>query len=123
VSAVKTNIHREETYHRDPTIMAGTSRKSHILTNPFYVLLLIASTLFVVTALGYLVAPSVLDQMPAAGPGRVPQNASSKAFAAWLDRNAPLALGVEFVIMLVAAILAMLTDNWFAGVRKTPPAG
>jgi hypothetical protein len=103
--------------------MAGTSRKSQILNNPFYLLLLIASTLFVVTALGYLVAPSVLDQMPAAGPGRVPQNTSSKAFAAWLDRNAPLALGVEFVIMLVAAILAMLTDNWFAAVRKTPPAG
>ena len=61
--------------------------------------------------------------MPAAGPGRAAQNASSKAFAAWLDRNAPLALGIEFVVMLVAAILAMLTDNWFAAARKPPSAG
>ena len=101
--------------------MAGTARKSQVLANPFYLVLLIASTLFVVTALGYLVAPSVLEQVPAAGPGRVAQNASSKAVAAWLDRNAPLALGIEFVVMLVAAILAMLTDNWFSMSRKPPP--
>jgi hypothetical protein len=74
----------------------------------------------VVTTLGYLVAPTVLDQVPPAGPGRLAQNASSRAFAAWLDRNAPLALGVEFVVMLIAAVLAMLTDNWFGAPRQPP---
>jgi hypothetical protein len=100
--------------------MASKARKSQVLANPFYLVLLIASTLFVITALGYLVAPSVLDQMPAAGPGRGAQNGSSRAVAAWLDRNAPLTLGIEFIVMLITAVLAMLTDNWFSTARKPP---
>ena len=49
--------------------------------------------------------------------------ASMPGHGAWLDRNAPLALAIEFVIMLFAAILAMLTDNWFSASRKPPSAG
>jgi hypothetical protein len=93
--------------------MAGRSRKNPVFTNPFYVGLLAVSTLFVVTALAYLAAPGVLEQGPA------PQGPRSWALAEWLDRRAPLLLGVEFVVMLVAGVLAMLTDDWFAG-RSEP---
>ena len=56
--------------------------------------LLVASTLFVLTALGYLVSPYVLEPGRRPGPGR----GRSIALADWLDRNGPLALGVEFVV-------------------------
>jgi hypothetical protein len=54
--------------------------------NPFYVLLLAASTLFVLTILGYLVAPA---------PGQA-------GAGAWLERNAPAALGAELAVMLAS---------------------
>ena len=73
--------------------------------NPFYVVLLVSSTAFVVTALAYLVSPSAIDH-PRARPG-------SRAVAAWLDRLGPIALAVEFVVMVVFALLAMATDRWF----------
>jgi hypothetical protein len=72
-----------------------------LFPNPFYVLLLVASTLFVVTTLGYLVGPSTQEPSGAGGPAR------------WLDRHGPMALGVEFVVMLVSGLLAMATDRWF----------
>jgi hypothetical protein len=93
--------------------MAGTSRKNPVFANPFYVGLMVVSTLFVVTALGYLVAPNVLR------PGQAAQGESSRAFAAWLDRYGPLILGIEFLIMLVSGVLAMVTDDWFSGVTTS----
>jgi hypothetical protein len=98
--------------------MAGKSGKSQVLANPFYLVLLIASTLFVITSLGYYVAPFVLDPGQVGQVGRVPQVSWSRALAAWLDRNGPLVLGIEFVVMLVTGILAMVTDDWFAAARK-----
>lgn len=74
-----------------------------LLPNPFYVLVLAASTLFVVTTFGYLVSPYV----PRGG-----SNASGRA-AEWLDRRGPLALGVEVVVMIAAGGLAMATDRKF----------
>ncbi|MGA2706189.1 MAG: hypothetical protein ABSH35_34580 [Isosphaeraceae bacterium] len=89
--------------------MAGTSRKNPVFTNPFYVGLMVVSTLFVVTALGYLVAPNVISQ----GPEQ--RGETSRAFANWLDRHGPVILGIEFLVMLVTGILAMATDDWFSG--------
>jgi hypothetical protein len=92
--------------------MAGTPRKNPVLTNPFFVALLVVSTLFVVTALAYLVSAYELDsermaaRPPSAGP------------AAWLDRHGPLVLGIEFVVMLVMGVIAMLTEDWFMGRPK-----
>ena len=77
-----------------------------LFPNPFYVVLLVASTLFVVTALAWLVVPSVLEQAPLANGGAVD-------LVRGLDRNGPLALGVEFIVMLASGALAMLTDRWF----------
>jgi hypothetical protein len=97
--------------------MAGRSRKNPIFTNPFYVGLLVVSTLFVVTALAYLVAPGVLEEAPA------PEGARSRALAEWLDHRAPLLLGIEFVVMLAVGVLAMLTDDWFAARSEARPSG
>jgi hypothetical protein len=75
-----------------------------LFPNPFYVVLLVASTLFVVTALAYLVAP---------GAGRA-------GLAGWVERHGPGALGVEFGLMLGAGLLAMATDRWFTETPARP---
>lgn len=98
--------------------MADRPRKP-LFPNPFYVVLLVASTLFVMTALAYVVSPWVGAEaegvQQAARPG-----AASQALADWLDRKGPLALGVEFVLMLVFGLLAMATDHWFPSkVKRT----
>ena len=93
-----------------PIPMTERSAKK-LFPNPFYVLLLLASTLFVFTALGYLVSPTVLGLAEPGGGRQV--SPGSMALAAWLDRHGPLALGIEFVLMLVSGLLAMATDRWF----------
>ncbi len=94
--------------------MAGQSRKSEILSNPFFVLLLGTSVAFVLTVLGYLVSPYAL--MP--NPARQPPGPGSIALANWFDRNGPMALGIEFIVMLTAGVLAMATDPWFSSRAK-----
>ena len=81
------------------------ARRSRTFANPFFVLLLVVSTLFVVTALGYLVSPVVLSRADLA--------AGSRGLAGWLDRRGPLLLGIEFAVMLAAGVLAMATDHRF----------
>src|SRR5262249_32461105 len=81
-----------------------------LFPNPFYVVLLLASTLFVLTTLLYLVSATVQERAGRAGVAPKP---GSLAFAGWFDRNGGLALGVEFVVMLVCGLLAMATDRWF----------
>ena len=93
--------------------MAGTSRKNPILANPFFAALVVVSIVFVVTVLGYLVAPYAIN------PGPVARGEASRAFALWLDRHGPLMLGVEFGVMLATGILAMATDDWFSGVSAS----
>ncbi len=56
-----------------------------------------ASVVFVLTVLGYLISPSCSSRSPPSR-RRAP---GSLAMAAWLDRNAPWVLAVEFAIMLV----------------------
>jgi hypothetical protein len=91
--------------------MSAPPRK-RLFPNPFYVLLLACSTLFVLTTLGYLVAPLLADL------GHAPDKPGQ---AGWFDRNAPTALGVEFVVMLAAGLLAMATDRWFP--ERVGPGG
>jgi hypothetical protein len=89
--------------------MAGRSRKNPVFANPFFLALLLVSTFFVVTALGYLVAPYAM------GAGQQERGETSRSFAVWLDRRGPLILGIEFLIMLITGVLAMATDDWFSG--------
>jgi hypothetical protein len=80
------------------------------LPNPFYVLLLAASALFVVTTFAYLVAPYVAERAARRGEGPHP---AAGNLAVWLDRHGPAALGVEIAVMTAAGLLAMATDRWF----------
>lgn len=83
-----------------------------LFPNPFYVVLLISSTAFVITALAYFVSPMVSKkamEQPGAAPG-----VRSLEVAAWFDRNGPVTLAVEFGVMLVFGVLAMATDHWFS---------
>ena len=98
--------------------MGDQSRKA-LFPNPFYVLLLVASTVFTVTALAYLIGPSIEQRAlnhPGAGPGR--PGPGSLALTAWLDRNGPLVLAIEIGLMFVSGVLAMATDRWFPAQAK-----
>jgi hypothetical protein len=97
--------------------MTASSGRREVFANPFFVVLMATSVVFVITVLGYLIGPSVLER------GRVnpPPGAGSLAAAAWLDRNAPWVLAVEFAIMLLSGVLAMATDPWFSPRAKPKP--
>ena len=98
--------------------MADRSRKA-LFPNPFYVILLIVSTVFTVTALAYLIGPSI-EQRALDHPGADRPGPGSLALTAWLDRNGPAVLGVEIGLMFVSGILAMATDRWFPAKAKGP---
>ncbi|ODU00958.1 MAG: hypothetical protein ABS79_02530 [Planctomycetes bacterium SCN 63-9] len=85
---------------------SGRPTKNPFFTNPFFMVLLVVSLLFVFTALGYLVCPYALEKAPAESP--------SRRFAMWLDAKGPLLLTIEFVVMLASAVAAMATDDWFS---------
>jgi hypothetical protein len=97
--------------------MTANSRKREVFANPFFVVLMASSVAFVLTVLAYLISPRVLEP----GPDQPPASARSLAMAAWLDRNAPWVLAVEFGIMLVTGVLAMATDPWFSPRSKPKP--
>jgi hypothetical protein len=82
--------------------MTGKPRKSEILSNPFFVILLVTSMLFVVTVLvDYTMSPKVL------------------VVAKWFDRNGSMTLGIELVVMLLTGVLAMATESWFSSRSKS----
>jgi hypothetical protein len=90
--------------------MSDPGRRREVFSNPFFVILLGTSVVFVLTILGYLVSPSILVPDPA----RPRPGPNSVRLADWFDRNGPLTLAVEFGIMFASAVLAMLTDSWFS---------
>jgi hypothetical protein len=98
---------------------APQSPAKRLFPNPFYVLLLLASTLFVATSLAYLVAPMARERAERAA---MPGAGAPSPAADWLDRRGPLALGVEFAVMLAAGLLAMATDRWFPEKPARPKA-
>lgn len=92
-------------------------RPNRGVPNPFYVLLLLVSVAFVVTVLGWLIAPTVLAQAPeAVARGERP---GTLAVAAWLERHSPSLLTYEILVLTAAAVLAVATDHLFA----PPPDG
>jgi len=90
--------------------MTDPARRREVFSNPFFVLLLGTSVAFVLTIFGYLVSPYILVPDPA----RPRPGPNSVALATWIDRNAPLTLGVEIAVMVLSGVLAMLTDPWFS---------
>jgi hypothetical protein len=97
--------------------MTASRPKREVFANPFFVVMMAASVVFVLTVLAYLISPAVLE----ANPAKPPPSAQSLAMAAWVDRNAPWVLAVEFAIMLVTGVLAMVTDPWFTPRPKPKP--
>jgi hypothetical protein len=97
--------------------MTATRRKREIFANPFFAILLATSVVFVLTVLAYLSSTWVLDPNPLGAP----RSPGSIAFAEWLDRNAPIVLGVEIVAMLLTGVLAMVFDPWFSARSKPKP--
>ncbi len=97
--------------------MTAPRRKREIFANPFFAILLVASAVFVLTVLAYLSSAWVLAPDPAAAA----PNARSIAVARWLDRNAPLVLGGEIIVMLGTGVLAMVLDPWFSARAKPKP--
>ncbi len=87
--------------------------------NPFFVLLLLSSTAFAVTAWVGYVGP-LLAQAPAR-PGAAEPGADPQALADWFNRRGTTALAIEFAVMFATAILAMATDRHFA--PKATPRG
>jgi hypothetical protein len=97
--------------------MTAVPRKREVFANPFFVVLMAASVVFVLTVLAYLISPAVLE----AGPANPPPSPRSLAMAAWIDRNAPWVLAVEIATMLLTGVLAMVTDPWFSSRSKPKP--
>jgi len=95
-------------------MFSGRPTKNPFFTNPFFMVLLVASIVFIVSALGYLMCPYVLEKAAA--------ETSSRRFAAWLDARGPLIMSIEFVVMLASAITAMATDDWFSRPRSSGPS-
>ena len=95
--------------------MTAPRRKREIFANPFFAILLLASVVFVFTVLAYLSSAWVLDPKP----GGPPRSARSIAVAEWLDRNAPMLLGGEIIVMLSTGVLAMVSRPVVFGARKT----
>jgi hypothetical protein len=99
--------------------MPDSHRRREVFANPFFVVLMATSVVFVITVLGYLISPSVLEP----GAANPAPGAGSRMAAEWLDRNAPWVLAVEFAVMLLTGVLAMATDPWFTPRAKPrPPA-
>jgi hypothetical protein len=90
--------------------MTDPARRREVFSNPFFVVLLGTSVVFVLTVLGYLVSPSILVPDPA----RPRPGPNSIRLADWFDRNGPVTLAAEFGIMLVSGVLAMVTDPCFS---------
>jgi hypothetical protein len=78
--------------------------------NPFYAVLVLASTLFVITALAYVVSPYTVAR-DESGPGRDGGASASRL----IDEYGPTALGIEICVMLSSGVLAMVTDRRFSG--------
>jgi hypothetical protein len=99
--------------------MTAPRRKREIFANPFFAILLALSVVFVLTVLAYLSSTWVLDPDPLGAR----RSSRSIAFAEWLDRNAPIVLGLEILAMLGTGVLAMVLDPWFSARSKPKPPG
>jgi predicted PurR-regulated permease PerM len=94
-------------------------RRTGRYPNVFYLALLVVSTAFVVTALAYLVAPSIA-QKASEDPRLARENPATPRLAAWLDSNGPASLSIQFGLMVVLGLAAMATDQWFEGGTERP---
>src|SRR5262245_52919255 len=74
--------------------------------NPLYLLLLLVSLLFVITALAYAIIPVMEEKARQAG-AVVPQS----AFRDWLRANGAMWLLIEVALMVVLSLASMWVDR------------
>jgi hypothetical protein len=84
--------------------------------------LLVVSTVFVMTALAYLIVPSIVWRA-SQDPGLLGENPGTGRLASWLDQHGPTALAGQFGLMVVLSLAAMATDHWFVERRDPPLSG
>jgi len=96
-----------------------THDRKPLYPNPFYILLVIVSAAFVVTTLGWLIAPLIQQKALHPAPGSTPPGAGSLALAAWFDRWSVTALTGELVLIVASGFLAMISDRWFPTKAQT----
>ncbi len=103
----------------------GAAQRKRLFPNPFYVALLITSTLFMVVVLAYLVGPMILGMVAEArAAGDQVAGSGALGVTIWLDRQGPLLLAILFVAMLISGVLAMATDRWFPEkASRSAPSG
>ena len=78
-------------------------------TNPFYIVLLIAGVIFVVTACSYIVMTINARDMSLGGP----ENPSSQRFVEIVDRYGFAALMIELGVLAGATFAAIATDEYW----------
>ena len=88
-------------------------KRKPLYPNPCYILLVLVSSAFVLTTLGWLIAPMIQQKALHPAPGSTPPGAGSLALAAWFDRWSVTALTIELVLIVGSGILAMAIDRWF----------
>ena len=103
------------------SIEPGAAPRKRLFPNPFYVALLVTSTLFMMVVLAYLVGPMVMGMVvEARAAGDQAAGAGALGLTLWLDRQGPLLLAILFVAMLISGVLAMATDRWFPEKASRP---
>jgi hypothetical protein len=95
--------------------MTDPPRRREVFANPFFVVLLGTSVLFVLTITLWLFTAWRVTARPPPGPGVV-------NLSGWLDRHSTVLISVEFLVMLLAGVLAMLTDPLFSPRSKSKRA-
>ncbi len=104
---------------RSVTMTATPDAKREVFANPFFVVLMVASVVFVLTVLAYLISPAVLEPDPAQPPPgpsarwRWPRGSTATPPGLWPSNSS---------IMLVTGVLAMVTDPWFTRPVQTETA-
>lgn len=85
--------------------MTANRQRASKGANPFYVLLVLAGVAFVITCCAY----GVLTVRQARNPADAPEG-----WLAWLDAHAVRVLTIELVVIGLATVLAIATDEFWA---------
>jgi len=85
-------------------------RKKHV--NPFYIVLVVAGLVFLLTACAYGVMAVKQLRAPHTLPAQVEADAS---FVEFMDQHGPKAMLIELAILGVATFAAMSTDRYWSG--------
>ncbi|MCA9151991.1 MAG: hypothetical protein KDA92_21960 [Planctomycetales bacterium] len=108
--------------NRDGRILDNANKRS-ARANPFYVLLVVVGTAFVLTACAYgVMAVKQLHASQASWSRDTPRDtpAADARFIAFMDTHGVKLMLVEVGVLAVASALAMGTDSWWTDEKQKP---